>query len=117
MFVRVEQVAEGFAVELDGDHGDDAALVPRRHVRAEGRDVRDSLRVMDVSWGLWTVSWGQTEEGRSDEREGFEKSSLARGISPFPSTPRAPPSMVCVFPAPLCPYAMTVALIPRTQTS
>ena len=47
MFVRVEQVAESFAVELDGDHGDDAALVPRRHVRAEGRDVRDSLRVMD----------------------------------------------------------------------
>ena len=58
-----------------------------------------------------------TGEGRGDEREGFEKSSLARGISPFPSTPRAPPSMVCVFPAPLCPYAMTVALIPRTQTS
>ena len=57
-----------------------------------------------------------TEEGRGDEREGFEKSSLARGISPFPSTPRAP-SMVCVFPAPLCPYAMTVALTPRTQTS
>ena len=64
-----------------------------------------------------TVSWGQTGEGRGDEREGFEKSSLARGISPFPSTPRAPPSMVCVFPAPLCPYAMTVALTPRTQTS
>jgi hypothetical protein len=58
-----------------------------------------------------------TGEGRGDEREGFEKSSLARGISPFPSTPRAPPSMVCVFPAPLCPYAMTVALTPRTQTS
>ena len=71
---------------------------------------------MDVSLGLWTVPWGQTEEGRGDEREGFEKSSLARGISPFPSTPRAP-SMVCVFPAPLCPYAMTVALTPRTQTS
>lgn len=58
-----------------------------------------------------------TGEGRGDEREGFENSSLARGISPFPSTPRAPPSMVCVFPAPLCPYAMTVALTPRTQTS
>ena len=60
-----------------------------------------------------------TGEGRGDEREGFEKSSLARGISPFPSTllPRAPPSMVCVFPAPLCQYAMTVALTPRTQTS
>ena len=64
-----------------------------------------------------TVSWGQTGEGRGDEREGFEKSSLARGISPFPSLLRAPPSMVCVFPAPLCPYAMTVALTPRTQTS
>ena len=48
MFVRVEQVAEGFAVKLDGDHGDDAALVSRRHVRAEACDVRDSLRVMDV---------------------------------------------------------------------
>ena len=44
MFVRVEQVAEGFAVELDGDHDDDAALVSRRHVRAEVCDVRDSLQ-------------------------------------------------------------------------
>ena len=70
----------------------------------------------DVPWGR-RCHGVRRREGRGDEREGFEKSSLARGISPFPSTPRAPPSMVCVFPAPLCPYAMTVALIPRTQTS
>tara|TARA_B110000483_G_scaffold202419_1_gene244054 strand:- start:631 stop:765 length:135 start_codon:yes stop_codon:yes gene_type:complete len=44
VFVGVEQVAESFAVELDGDHGHDASLVSRRHVRAEACDVRDSLR-------------------------------------------------------------------------